>query len=249
MLRRDAVGYIAVSRSIFDHPLLKDRPDWHVAWEKLIAAAAWKPRGQAGRFGVVHLERGQLAGTVRDLAALLGWRRSTLSYFIGRLLAEKMIRCEVVRTKISTRNGAKTSQRITILTICNYSEYQRTKNPAAKTVGQGVGQKVGQEMPLLPGIIEEVATETDNHSKAKSLGAQEIRLLTKPKDGQRSKDRKWVWHDYHSSGWEQYAADWQEVHQGAILMPEQRLGGWGKWFFALGARLEPPKKNKRRKAA
>src|ERR1700721_4311094 len=96
-------GYIAVSRSIFDHPLFKNRPDWHVAWEKLIAAAAWKPQAHAGRWGSAHVERGQLASTVRALASMLGWPKSSVEYFLARLETAEMMDNGQFGTKIKKK--------------------------------------------------------------------------------------------------------------------------------------------------
>lgn len=223
------LGYIAVSRSIFEHPLFKNRPDWHVAWEKLIAAAAWKPQAHVGRWGSAHVERGQLASTVRALASLLIWPKSSVEYFLRRLQDAQMIVVNSIRTRINTKDSVKNSQRITVITICNYDKFQVKPRLHPVRVGQGVGQGVGQEMPNLPGIIEEVDANQLNQPILNSKEAAQTRLLGKPHHRAKSKCGKYIWLDYGSSDWAISAGDFRDV-KGSDIFPETRDCGKGNWF-------------------
>lgn len=241
------LGYIAVSRSIFEHPLFKGRPDWHVAWEKLIAAAAWKPQAHVGRWGSAHVERGQLASTIRSLAALLAWPKSSVEYFLRRLQNAEMIVLNSIRTRINTKDTIKNSQRITLITICNYDKFQvkpRTRNSG---LGQGVGQGVGQEMPKLPGIIEENDANQLNQLILNSKEAAQTRLLRKPNHWARSKCGKYIWLDYGSSDWAMAAGDFRDV-RGSDIFPETRDCGKGNWFVYLGEAAKPKRAVRRKKA-
>jgi len=248
------LGYIAVSRSIFDHPLFKNRPDWHVAWEKLIAAAAWKPQAHAGRWGSAHVERGQLASTVRALASMLGWPKSSVEYFLDRLETAEMIDKRQFRTRINTKDTVKNSQRITIITICNYDKFQVRARVRDLKVGQGVGQGVGQEMPNLPGIIEEFDANQLNQPILNSKEAAETRLSFKPHHGAKSDCGRYVWWDYETWEWTQFAGDFREV-RGSDIFPETRrirdsqMTGKGKWFVWLGEAARPKRVVRRRKTA
>lgn len=241
------LGYIAVSRSIFEHPLFKNRDDWTVAWVKLIAAAAWKPQAHSGRWGSAHVNRGQLASTVRALAAMLGWPKSSVEYFLDRLEASEMIGKEQFRTRINTKDTVKNSQRITIITICNYDKFQIKPRLTNGKVGQGVGQGVGQETPNLPGIIEEVDANQHNQSILNAKEATETRLLSKPNHGARSKCGKYHWLDYGTSDWQRSAEDFRNV-KGSDIFPETRIEGRGNWFVYLGEAARPKRAVRRKQA-
>ena len=242
------LGYIAVSRSIFDHPLFKNRPDWTVAWERLIAAAAWKPQAHAGRWGSAHVERGQLANTVRGLATLLGWPKSSVEYFLRRLLDAQMIVINPIRTRINTKDTVKNSQRITIITICNYNKFNAMPRVKSSKVGQGVGQGVGQEMPKLPGIIAELDANQHNQPILNGKEATETRLLNKPNHGAKSKCHKYVWFDYGTTEWTDFERDYRDV-KGSAIFPETRIEGKGNWFVWLGEAARPKRAIRRRKSA
>lgn len=105
-------GYFAVHRGVFDHPIFKAEPYTEVqAWVWLLGAAAW----QAGRVrvgkGVFDLERGQLAAANRFLAAKWQWSESKVRRFLQRLETDAMIESKPTRDA-------------TLITICNYDEYQ-----------------------------------------------------------------------------------------------------------------------------
>lgn len=239
------VGYIAISRSLFEHALFKDRPSWHVAWEKLIAAAAWKPQGHVGRWGTAHVERGQFAMTVRSVAALLGWSPSGVVYFLEKLEAAEMISRKSVRTKINTQNGGRNSQRITIITICNYDKFQPKGRVKSGGLVQGSAQGLVQEMPELPGLLDESLANQHKQTN-RDIKEGTAKGLKKPSHGTISKDGRFVWYDYGRFEWLEYAKDYREVKD-CDIFPETRPGGRGNWFVKLGERARP--RQSRRKIA
>lgn len=112
------LGVFAVDRGIFDHPLFDEgRPfSRREAWLWLVAEAAWKPRPTRVSGQIIELKRGQLAHSVRFMAAAWGWSKSAVDRFLGRLKTETMI---------GTDGGTGCG----VITICNYDEYQRVGLP------------------------------------------------------------------------------------------------------------------------
>ncbi len=248
------LGYIAVSRSIFEHPLFKNRPDWHVAWEKLIAAAAWKPQAHVGRWGSAHVERGQLAITQRALAVSWGWPSSTLRYFLDRLEQAKMIVQEVIRATINANDGIKNSQRITIITICNYDKFQPRGRIKINGFAQETAQGVAQESPELPLNCGEVKPNKLKQPRLKGKEGKASQQDFKPNHGVRSDDGRFVWWDYGTDEWTTYSGDYRQV-RGSDIFPATReirdtqTAGRGNWFVYLGEATRPKIGGTRRKTA
>ena len=105
-------GTVNIARSIFDHAIFADEPKTErEAWIWLIMEASWKPRAKRVGNAVVNTDRGQLAASVRFLAGAWKWTAPKVQRFLKRL--EKM---EMIRTQADTG--------VTVITICNYDEYQ-----------------------------------------------------------------------------------------------------------------------------
>ena len=106
-------GFIALARGVLDHPIVGARKPYtaHDAWEWLLFEAAWKPRRYAAGPIVAHLERGQLAHSIRYMAKAWGWSGGTVQRFLTRLKTDTMI-------DTATDTG------LTVITICNYDAYQ-----------------------------------------------------------------------------------------------------------------------------
>jgi len=110
-------GVFAVSRAIFDHPAFANEPfTEREAWLFLISAAAWRPTTIRVGSVMVDLKRGQCAYSVRFLAQRWNWSKSRVDRFPGRL-------------KIGTMVGTAAGQGVTVITICNYDEYQKVGLP------------------------------------------------------------------------------------------------------------------------
>lgn len=99
----------------------RDKFSEREAWMWLISSAAWKEtRVRSGR-KIVNLERGQLVFSERFLAVKWRWSKTTVRRFIERLKAEAMV-------------DTKADRDSTLITICNYSQYQldgTTRGPLA----------------------------------------------------------------------------------------------------------------------
>ena len=178
---------------------------------------------------------------------MLGLSKASAEYFLRRLLDAQMIAINVVRTRMNTGESVKNSQRISIITICNYDKFQvkpRLKNDAS---GQGTRQRAGQENANLPGIIEEVDANQHNQSILNGKEATETRLLSKPNHGARSKCGKYHWLDYGTSDWQRSAEDFRDV-KGSDIFPETRIEGRGNWFVYLGEAARPKRGKQRRTA-
>lgn len=126
-----SVGVFAVSRNIFEHDLFDPEPfTEREAWIWMIREAAWKDRRI--RFGKMHgsIKRGQMASSVRFMAEKWQWSKSRVHRFLGRLEEERMIEC-------GTAQGHSAS----VITICNYDEYQRVSLPEKLEDGTAAGQQ------------------------------------------------------------------------------------------------------------
>ena len=105
-------GAVNVARSIFDHAVFADEPKTErEAWIWLIMEASWKPRTRRVGAVVVETQRGQLAASVRFLASAWKWTAPKVQRYLKRL--EKM---EMIRAQADTG--------VTVITICNYDQYQ-----------------------------------------------------------------------------------------------------------------------------
>ncbi|NEV75518.1 hypothetical protein DYI24_00280 [Rhodopseudomonas sp. BR0C11] len=121
-------GYIRFYRSIFTHPAFrKEAFTEREAWVWLCAKAAWKPVRQRAGDHVVDLDRGEVVGAVRYLAAEWQWTRGKVERFISRLKNEEMI---------ETRTGTG----VTVITIRNYSDYQGDDSSGGTTTVSDSGQ-------------------------------------------------------------------------------------------------------------
>lgn len=101
-----------MARGWQQHPVFGREPfSRRDAWIWLIEHAAFTPR-RVDVFGrIVEVQRGQLCRSLRDIAKEWGWDEAKVRRFLSRLQKENMIRCD-------------TDARRTIITICNYEQYQ-----------------------------------------------------------------------------------------------------------------------------
>lgn len=110
-------GVFSVSRKVWDHPAFRKEPfTEREAWLWMVGEARWK-RGVT-RVGdlVVPLERGQLANSTRFAAKIWRWNESKVRRFYARLQKLEMI-------------GLKTDAGVTVVSICNYDDYQLSDAP------------------------------------------------------------------------------------------------------------------------
>lgn len=122
-------GYIRLYRSIWDHQVFREEPfTEQQAWIWLCSHAAWKARQQRLGEHLVNLERGQIIGAVRFLGEKWGWSKGKVERYLERLKNEAMVETE-------------TGTGITVITICNYDEYQGGEDDAGTEPGQEPGQR------------------------------------------------------------------------------------------------------------
>lgn len=105
-------GTVNIARSLFDHAVFNDEPlTQREAWIWLIMEASWKPRARRVGSVVVQTLRGQVASSVRFMAGAWKWTPAKVQRYLKRL--EKM---EMIQSQADTG--------VTVVTICNYDEYQ-----------------------------------------------------------------------------------------------------------------------------
>ena len=104
-------GYVQIYRSLLDHHAFRNQAE-AMAFAALILRASWRPSQLRYKGRSISLQRGQLAVSIRDLANDLDRDKAWIERLFARLKRETMI-STVVETGI------------TVVTICNYDEYQR----------------------------------------------------------------------------------------------------------------------------
>jgi hypothetical protein len=131
------------------------------------------------------------------------------------------------------------SYRITIITICNYDQFQLGNERSKSRAKQRTEQRTEQVLPYLPGLIEETASQPNNqrkHLESSKRSAEEAgRGRSKPHHG--AKGRGMVWLDHGTPEWALYAADFKAA-RGADKLPENRIEGRGNWFRWLGEKKQ-----------
>lgn len=111
-------GVFAVDRGVFEHPMFADEPfTEREAWMWLVGLAAYRACQRRIGSAVVDLKRGQAAASVRYLAEKWQWKAARVQRFLARLKKEAMI-----------DTAADTG--ITVISINNYSKYQKVALPA-----------------------------------------------------------------------------------------------------------------------
>lgn len=128
-------GYVRIHRSVLGHPVFRnDAEAMAFAW--MVVRAAWKPATVRYKDHVIHLQRGELAVSVRDMAAAMDRDKAWVERLWKRLKNETM-----VETRSETG--------VSVVTICNYSEYQaerdigKTPDDTEARQGQDTEQRKG----------------------------------------------------------------------------------------------------------
>jgi hypothetical protein len=142
-------GVFAVDRGIFEHPAFQREPfTQREAWLWLVSEAAFKERSKRADGKVINLQRGQLCHSIRFMAEAWQWSKSRVDRFLTMLENRDMLRSE-------------TGTRTPIITICNYSEYQRVSLPERDKSGTTSGTRAGQERDKLESTENtEIPSET-----------------------------------------------------------------------------------------
>lgn len=105
-------GVYAIDRGIWDHPMFAPEPyTEREAWLWMLGQASWEPRTM--RVGRAHFEvtRAQFAVAMRYLATKWKWSEPRVRRFLKRCSSDAMVLVQPTREA-------------TLITICNYDEYQ-----------------------------------------------------------------------------------------------------------------------------
>jgi len=114
-------GVFAVARGIWDHEVFAPEPfTEREAWLWLISEAAWKTRTKRVGKWVGEIDRGQVATSERFCAKAWGWKKTRVRRFFDTLKTHHMA-------------DHVADQHKTIITICNYNEYQKVGLPEKTT--------------------------------------------------------------------------------------------------------------------
>ena len=124
-------GFVVIHRRIWEHPAFNNAVEASM-FIYMVTMAAWRPTTVRYKGRMIDLQRGQLAVSVRDLAAKFGGTRSGTHRFLERVRSETMI---------ETDSGTG----VMIVTICNYSKYQDASAGAGTVSETGSGTKLGQD--------------------------------------------------------------------------------------------------------
>lgn len=243
-------GFITLHRRVFKHHLFRnERPFSRLhAWAWMIAAAAWCPcQRRVGR-ALVTLDRGQFAATTRDLGKTWGWHRSRVERFLRLLRKDAMIRTRAGETVAETQGETPRRAVVSIITICNYSAFQNISTGKDSEPRQSPRQKPRRGEQQALDLGDEILPQPFNKStkKAKEVAEEEKRKeirgrmgRTKPRHGQTSKKNGTIWIDNGTDDWKVYAADYERV-TGTSPLPQQYIGGSGRWFSIFGEGARPP---------
>lgn len=108
-------GYILLHRSVFTHPIFKEEPYTEVqAWLWLISQACYAQHRVRYKSKMIELKRGEVPTSYRKLQEQFKWGAGKVASFLKLLKNEQMI-------------GTQTGTGFLIITICNYSEYQDSR--------------------------------------------------------------------------------------------------------------------------
>lgn len=135
-------GFVKIWRASPDHHLFEGDSARFGAWVWLITNAAWKETAIRIKGETIILQRGELSFSVRFLAEKWGWSKSRVDRFIADLRQESMI---LTRSKIGTSAGHKAGQGQSIITICNYAQYQDIQSDAWDSSNAKSGTTAGQQ--------------------------------------------------------------------------------------------------------
>jgi len=110
-------GHIKLWRKIKDSFIWEDKPfSAGQAWIDLIMDANYKSKDVLFRQRVEHCERGQFITSILKLSNRWGWGRKKVRRWLELFRKEDMIRYNIK------------DKRFILITICNYEQYQKTKD-------------------------------------------------------------------------------------------------------------------------
>lgn len=161
-------GWIKLHRSITDHWIWTSEPFSKAqAWADLILHANFKPAKIMIRGKLIELERGQQARSELTLSTTWKWDRKKVSRFLKRLESDQMI-------------VQKKSRLTTIISICNYNDFQES----GTTDGTTDGTTGSPTRDQLVTTVEEGKKERSKESSTSTSVDQQQVSASKPKQEQ-----------------------------------------------------------------
>ena len=139
MSDRRSSDWFAVTRGVFEHPVLAGEFDRRSAWLWLVAHAAWKPHIARARGGIFELHRGQVLVGRDHLAEAWGWTPKRVRRFVAELCSQGMLEM-----------GHRTSQYANVATICNFERYQAAGQHEGPAAGPTSDGSPGHHAPFDP---------------------------------------------------------------------------------------------------
>lgn len=198
-------GWVKEHRSVWSHPLFEGHEfSPREAWLWLIKEAAIEPKTVRVAGRMVELQRGELTHSIRFLAEKWQWSKSRVDRFLAVLRDEGMIK---IRDSSGTARGTAQS----VITVCNYEEYQSREAVSGTAHDAEAGQQ-----------------RDSSGTKNKNLRTQEGRIEDTPlppKGGERApaspKARK---------GPQRYSPDFERFYATYPDRPHQSPGeAWKVW--------------------
>lgn len=125
-------GYVKMHRGWMDNPVLADdKFSKAQAFQWLIEQAFWTPGTLEKNGFQISLSRGDLCFSIREMAEIWGWSKSSVDRFITSLVNAKMIE-KKSGTESGTLPGTLENKKFgtppLVLTICNYNKYQSSES-------------------------------------------------------------------------------------------------------------------------
>lgn len=119
-------GYVRIHRSLLGHHAFRNNAE-AMAFACLVMRAQWKPGKVRYKERIISLKRGQVAISIRDFASDMDRDKAWVERLFKRLKSEAMV--ETV-----------TEAGVTVLTLCNYDEYQADQDTKRDTDETGARQ-------------------------------------------------------------------------------------------------------------
>ena len=201
------MAFIYLDRDIANHPLWTDRPFARgQAWVDLILLARFAPSQAYIRGMRIDLERGELAMSQELLAERWGWSRGK----VARFLDDMQSNSEIERRQYN---------RIDIISVCNYNQYQSKQATDNTTDSQRTGG-------------ERAARSA--HNKEGKEGKEGKELIYMPHDVLPEEWKLWAIKNTILSG-QRLDDTWQQFHEywtmgkGKKTKREKWHLSWRKW--------------------
>lgn len=157
-------GFALLHRSLLGHHAFRnDAEAMTFAW--MILRASWKPARVRYKGKAITLQRGQLAVSVRDLADAMDRDKAWIERLFKRLKAETMI-------ETHTETG------VSVVTICNYAQYQ-----APSEIGKAPNEtpKETRARQARDTEQQDKQPEQETSSEAKASSTKSVRVEKYPR--------------------------------------------------------------------